>query len=552
MKKNLKYLSLLLLFLWFDTVTGQVVDLTTPRSAVFTHLGNLKPDNYHPGVAAKTIYGVSAEEARKKAIRLKYIFEGKGLLVEYNDIPNDPDYTDSINFPIPRHAYKPFPYRLPGVFLEKYGNKWYYSKSTVAKIDYLYHSIYPLGAEIIAQFVPDYLKERFFGLELWQWAGLILALLFTYFLHILFKKILFWLLHFIKRRITKIPIENLDKRLRQFSHPLSYIFGIYVLELIIPYLLLGQKFGNWFISALGFAEIIFWIFVFLKLVDVFIAIYKHRSKKTKNLLDDQLTPILKNSLKGLVIIFGLFKILIIMGADPKAVIAGASIGGLAIGLAAQDTVKNLIGTLMIFVDKPFKIGDWIIVDGIEGSVEEVGFRSSIIRAADTSVYKIPNSKLSETAVNNMGKRIYRRYKTTLGIRYDTPPELIEEFVEGIKKIIELHPTTRNYSNYTPYNSVPYNVEFVDYGDSSLNILLNVYFMTNDYAEEMHGRHILLLGILKLANSLGVEFAFPSQTLFMELFPEKQPAYPKYNTDKANIEKIMKEVIEEFKKKISKY
>ncbi len=552
MNKFNKFYSLFILFLCFQLSAGQDVDLSTPRSTIFTHLNNLKPGNYHPEAAAKTIYGISQQEARKKAIRLKYIFEGKGLFVEYNDIPNDPGYTDSINFPIPRHAYKPFPYRLPEVYLEKYGNKWYYSKSTVAKIDYLYHSIYPLGAEIISQYVPDYLKNRFFGLEIWQWIGLLLALLFTYFLHILFKKILFWLLHFIKQRVTKIPIKNLDKRLREFSHPLSYIFGIYILELIIPYLLLGPKFGNWFIAALGFAKIVFWIFVFLKLVDVFIAVYEHRSKRTKNLLDDQLTPILKNSLKGIVIIFGVFKMLIIMGADPKAVIAGASIGGLAIGLAAQDTVKNLIGTLMIFVDKPFKIGDWIIVDGIEGSVEEVGFRSSIIRAADTSVYKIPNSKLSETAVNNMGKRIYRRYKTTLGIRYDTPPELIEEFVEGIKKIIELHPTTRNYSNYTPYNSVPYNVEFVDYGDSSLNILLNVYFMTNDYAEEMHGRHILLLGILKLANSLGVEFAFPSQTLFMELFPEKQPAYPKYNTNKPDIEKIMKEVIEDFKERISKY
>ncbi len=547
-----KYFGFLLLFLWFHLATGQVVDLSTPRSTVFTHLSNLKPGNYYPETAAKTIYGKSPEEARKKAIRLKYVFEGKGLFIDYNDIPNDPDYTDSINFPIPKHAYKPFPYRLPEVYLEKYGNKWYYSKNTVAQIDYLYHSIYPLGAEIIAQYVPDYLKGRFFGLEIWQWIGLVLALLLIYFLHVLFKKMLFWLLHFIKQRITKIPIENLDKRLQEFSHPLSYIFGIYVLELIIPYLLLGQKFGNWFISTLNFAKIVFWIFVFLKLVDVFIAVYKHRSEKTKNLLDDQLTPILKNSLKGIVIIFGLFKILIIMGADPKAVIAGASIGGLAIGLAAQDTVKNLIGTLMIFVDKPFKIGDWIVVDGIEGSVEEVGFRSSIIRAADTSVFKIPNNKLSEAAVNNMGKRIYRRYQTTLGIRYDTPPELIEKFVEGVKKIIELHPTTRNYSNYTPYNSVPYNVEFVDYGDSSLNILLNVYFMTNDYAEELHGRHVLLLGILKLANSMGVEFAFPSQTLFMELFPEKQPAYPKYNTHKPDIEKIMKEVIEDFKDRISKY
>ncbi len=552
MTKSTKYYSFFLAFWLMHFAVAQVVDLSTPRSTIFTHLYNLTPDNYHPEAAAKTIYGLPVTVAKVKALRLKYIFEGKGLYINYNDIPNKTDYIDSVNFPIPRHAYKPFPYRLPEVYLEKYGSNWYYSKSTVAKIDYLYNQTYPLGAEIISQYVPEYLKEPFFGLEIWQWLGLIFAILLTYFLHILFKKILFGILHFIKQRITKIPIENLDERLQQFSHPLSYIFGIYILELIIPYLLLGQKISNWLISALSFTKIVFWIFVFLKLVDVFIAIYKHRVSKTDNLLDDQLLPILKNSLKGVVIVIGLFKILIIMGADPKAIIAGASIGGLAVGLAAQDTVKNLIGTLMIFIDKPFKIGDWIVVNGIEGSVEEVGFRSSIIRAADTTIFKIPNSKLSEAAVNNMGKRVYRRYKTTLGIRYDTPPELIEEFVEGVKKLIELHPTTRNYSNYTPYNSVPYNVEFVDYGDSSLNILLNVYFMTKDYAEEMHGRHVLLLGILKLANSMGVEFAFPSQTLFMELFPEKQPAYPKYNTDKITIEKIMEEVLEEFKQKISKY
>ncbi len=546
-------------YFWFFTwvvlslnTTAQVVDLTTPRSTLFTHIDNLKPDNYHPEAAAKTIYGLSLNEAKKKAIRLKYIFEGKGLLINYNDIPNNPDYIDSINFPIPKHAYKPFPYRLPEVYLEKYGSNWYYSKNTISKIDFLYHQIYPLGAEIISQYIPTYLKDEILGLAFWQWLGLFLALLITYFLHILFKKIVYGILHFIKQQVTQFPIENLDERLKQFSHPLSYIFGIYVLKLIIPYLLLGQKLSNWILSSLNFAEIIFWIFVFLKFVDVFIAVYKHKVQKTPNLLDDQLIPILKNSLKGLVIIVGAFKTLIILGADPKAIIAGASIGGLAVGLAAQDTVKNLIGTLMIFIDKPFKIGDWIIVNGIEGSVEEVGFRSSMIRAADTSIFKIPNSKLSEAAVNNLGKRIYRRYKTTLGIRYDTPPELIEIFVEGIKQIIELHPTTRNYSNYTPNNSAPYNVEFVDYGDSSLNILLNVYFMTKDYAEEMHGRHILLLGILELANGLGVEFAFPSQTLFMELFPEKQPSYPKYNTDKTFVKKTLDEIIVEFKTKIIKY
>ena len=548
-----RYLFIYLLFaLIIQTAKSQIVDLSTPRATLFTHFDNLRFDNYYPDAAAKTIYGLSKNEAQEKAIRLKYIIEGKGLYIDYTKIPNQTDYIDSINFPIPRYAYKPFPFHLPDVYLEKYGNNWYYSKLTVSKIDFLYKQIFPLGADLIEKYVPNELKFKVFDISVWKWIGLFVIILLTYILHVIFTKILFFLFKIIKSQLIKLPIKKLDERLKDFANPLSYIFGIYVMQVFIPYLHLGQKVGNAIIFTLNFVQIVFWIFVFIRLVDVLITIFKHYTSQTESKLDDQLIPILRNGLKGIVIIFGLFKILIEMGADPKAIIAGASIGGLAIGLAAQDSVKNLIGTFMIFVDKPFKIGDWIAIDGVEGSVEEVGFRSSIIRAADTSVYKIPNSKLSEIAVNNKGKRVYRRYQTTLGIRYDTPPELIEIFVEGIKKIIELHPTTRNYSNYTPYNTVPYNVEFVDYGDSSLNILVNVYFVTKDYAVEMHGRHILLLGILELANTLGVEFAFPSQTLFMELFPEKQPSYPKYETDPKIISKRMKEVIEEFNNKISKY
>ncbi len=549
----MKILKTILIILLFSNISwAQTLDLSTPRGAFFTHLENLKPKNYHPEIAGKVMYGLSDDAASDKAVKLKYIYDGKGVFIDYNNIPVEANYTDSLHFPLPKHAFKPFPFRLPKIYLEKYGNKWYYSKETIAYIDDLYRQIYPFGANLLIQYVPASLKSKFIGLQIWQWIGLILLIIFTYFLHIIFKRILFLFLKLLKRFITKKIIENLDDKLKQFSHPLSYIFGIYVMEIIFPYLLIERKIGIFIINSLAFAKIIFWIFVFIKLVDVFIAFYKNKVEQTKSLLDDQLLPILEKTLKIIVIVFGIFKMLMLMGADPKAIIAGASIGGLAIGLAAQDTVRNLIGSFMIFADKPFKIGDWIKIGDIEGSVEEVGFRSTVVRAADTSVFKIPNSKLSEDSVNNLGKRVYRRYTTTLGIRYDTPSELIEEFVEGIKKLIELHPTTRNFSNYTPYNSVPYNVEFVDYGDSSLNILLNVYFMTHDYGEEMHGRHILLLGILDLANTLGVEFAFPSQTLFMELFPEKQPAYPKYETNPDEVKKRLEQVINDFKTKITKY
>ena len=130
-------------------------------------------------------------------------------------------------------------------------------------------------------------------------------------------------------------------------------------------------------------------------------------------------------------------VLTVFGVDPATVLAGASIGGIAVAFAAQDSVKNLIGTMVIFLDKPFQLGDWVQFGAVEGSVEEVGFRSTKIRAADTTLFQVPNSKISEADINNKGLRVFRRYTTEIGVRYDTPPELIEAFVEGIKKINSL-------------------------------------------------------------------------------------------------------------------
>ena len=140
---------------------------------------------------------------------------------------------------------------------------------------------------------------------------------------------------------------------------------------------------------------VFWIYVFLKLVKVIMSIYSIYAETTESKLDDQLIPVLNNFLSGLVIFLGFLKLLTILGVDPVTVVAGASIGGLAVALASQDTVKNLIGTVMIFLDKPFHIGDWIEAGVVAGTVEKVGFRSTRVRAADTSIFQIPNSALAE-------------------------------------------------------------------------------------------------------------------------------------------------------------
>jgi len=188
------------------------------------------------------------------------------------------------------------------------------------------------------------------------------------------------------------------------------------------------------------------------------------------------------------------------------------------------------------MDKPFQIGDWVEIGTVKGVVERVGLRSTVIRAADTSVFQIPNSKISEADVNNRGMLIYRRYLTELGIRYDTPPELIQGFVTGIREIIKAHPDTHNEN---------YNVEFSGFGNSALNIMVNVFFINLEWGHEQSSKHLLHLAIVKLAKALGVEFAFPSSTVIIEQFPEKNGVQIKYETDEKVIQRSINSVMKDF-------
>ncbi|MHC4850208.1 MAG: mechanosensitive ion channel family protein [Planctomycetota bacterium] len=192
-----------------------------------------------------------------------------------------------------------------------------------------------------------------------------------------------------------------------------------------------------------------------------------------------------------------------MGQDIGALLAGLGIGGLAIALASRDTVENFFGALTIITDRPFEVGDWIKMGDIEGTVAHIGFRSTRVRTFYDSVTTFPNSKLIRSAVDNLGSRHYRRLKFELGVAYDTPADKLETFIEGIRELIRLHPYTRK--DY-------YHVYFHSFGPSSLNILCYLFLRTPEWATELRERQRMLMDILRLANGLGVEFAFPTQTL----------------------------------------
>ena len=490
------------------------VDLSTPKATLYTHIYFLMPQSYDITKSAKTIKGLPRAEAEIAVQRIKAILDGRGLVIDFSELPEDPDYVDTLNFKTSsidhnKNRYAPFPIRLPEIYVEKSGNNWYYSEETLGLINQLYDKTFPIEFSWLSNKYPDFFRATLLGILIWKPIALLVTLVICIILYYVLEPFIFFILKHVQKIFSrKSSSGRMIKILHELARPFVFIILLRMIKNILPSFQL-VKWNAVLITGLRIAETVFWVMVFLKLSKTLLNMYHEYNKEGKSKLDRQLAPLLNKVIQGVVILVGFLHVLTVFGVDPTTVLAGASIGGIAIAFAAQDSVKNLIGTMVIFLDKPFQLDDWVSIDGVEGAVEKVGFRSTKIRAADTTLYQIPNSKISEADINNKGLRILRRYSTELGVRYDTPPELIEAFIDGIKRIIVLHPSTKSQA---------YNVDFIAYGASSLNILVNVYFKGLDWGEEQASKHILHLAILKLAASLGVEFAFPSTTMMIEQFP----------------------------------
>ena len=245
----------------------------------------------------------------------------------------------------------------------------------------------------------------------------------------------------------------------------------------------------------------------------------HRAEQTESKLDDQLVPLVRKLLKVLVVIFGGIVVLHQLNIDVASLVAGLGIGGLAFALAAKDTIANLFGSLTVFVDKPFQVGDAISIGGsTTGVVEEVGFRSVRIRTFDKTLITLPNGMLTNSVVENLTERPFRRYRTVLGLTYDSSADQVTAFCEGVENIIEAMPEL---------NSDSKTVEFTGFGDSALEILVVCYMNTADYGPAMRAQHNFNLALLQLAEDLDVGFAFPTQSLHLESTPESRgPAQPR--------------------------
>jgi len=358
--------------------------------------------------------------------------------------------------------------------------------------------------------IPTWAKNTTLLLPNWQWFAILLAI----FVGLLLKTLTQFSLDFMVKLAEKSKNRWDDQVILAIEKPAGLLVASFFWFACVFFL--GFEGKTLTILTIGVQIIlgISLIWTVYRLTDVLTDYIKSVVAKTESTLDDQLVPLIRKTLRIFVVVFGVLIVFQNLGFNVMSILAGLGLGGLAFALAAKDACANLFGSIMIFLDRPFKVGDWIVTNDVEGTVEEVGFRSTRIRTFYNSLVSVPNGTLATTNIDNMGHRKYRRIKAVLGLTYDTPAEKMEAFVEGIKDIIKNHPNTRK--DY-------YHVVFTSYGDFSLNVLLYCFLLVPDWATELVERQNIYLDILRLAKKVGVEFAFPTQTLHVDSFPEKLPS-----------------------------
>jgi len=421
------------------------------------------------------------------------------LFVVPEDIPTDPDYIDPT---LKKQRFVIFPNRFPLFAVEKVGTQWLMDAEMVEAAPALHRERVPLNIDDVVATLPGWAQGEFGGLRIWQ----LLALFALVLLGIVLQKILVFLAG---AWLKRLKVGWIREGMEAAHKPIGGLALAAVLQMGLPslHLPIGLHHLGLLSSRILAAFSIVWLGY--RLVDVFGAVLQRRADATDSRLDDQLVPLVRTSLKVGITVIGTLFILQNLSIDVGSLLAGLGIGGLAFALAAKDTVANLFGSLMIFIDRPFQVGDWIKMGDVEGTVEEVGFRTSRVRTFYNSLLTVPNARVTDSAVDNLGVRTYRRYKTDLSLTYSTPPAKIDAFCQGVRNLIETIPGMRRDF---------YLVEFNGFGDSGLQIMVYCFMHTKDWGDELRARHNFNLAILRLAEDLGVEFAFPTQSLHVESVP----------------------------------
>lgn len=362
-------------------------------------------------------------------------------------------------------------------------------------------------ASFISQEMQTLLETQWFLLANWKWLGLLGGITLVYFLNKILRLLIY---KFKKQLISKNEKEKtfLTYFIEQsIEKGLSWIIAGSIGLVILENLELTPRLDKYlfFLLKVTISGHILRLAYFA--ADASGLLIEGLAQKANSKLDQQVAPLATKSLKVIVLVIGVLVILQNFGVNVTALLAGLGLGGVAIAFAAQDTVANVFGTITILLDSPFKVGERIKVQDVEGTVEEVGFRSTRIRTITNTLVTLSNSVMAKEKIENFSQRENLfRFRHVLGFTYNSKIEQLEQFVQTVKYFLKQDAQVMQDRTV---------VQVLEYGESSINILIQFHFKATDQYPDSEMIQNYLLAFHKLSSDLKLEFAFPTRTLFIE-------------------------------------
>jgi MscS family membrane protein len=500
-----------------DVAAGVPAEFRSARATVRTFMDAMAKGDKAAAAKCLDLSDVSPatvdETGAKLVDQLQFVMD-RIRAVLYQDIPSRPD--------APSYAWYVGDHGRIELARHESGDRkgqWLFTKATVNSIDPLF-KIYQDKPRVrtgegpsfwnnprlwLLEKLPSHLKQDIFGVQTWQWLGLVILLVLGYLIH---RLALLILCRIARAMAQKGMVEALPAGLAGSLRPLSALIMVVTWWVGLQLLLIPTYILEYAWPGLKFVLTAVAVWASYRMIDLIAGFTLAMTARKPARLDDVLVPLARKTAKIVVVAVGFLFILQAVGAEKETIqrlFAGLGIGGLAFALAAQESLKNFFGSITVVLDRPFQVGDWVKIGNVEGHVESVGLRSSRIRTFYDSQVTVPNSDLMTATIDNMGRRRYRRTNCKLSVVYSTSPRQLEAFCEGVRELIRRHSHTRKDG---------YHVWVAELASSSIDIMLDCFHEIPEGVSEPQERHRLLLDIIRLADRMGVEFAFPTRTIQM--------------------------------------
>ncbi|WP_299758873.1 mechanosensitive ion channel family protein [uncultured Pontibacter sp.] len=371
-----------------------------------------------------------------------------------------------------------------------------------------------------------WLRYEFLGNSIAEYLITAAILLFGFIFKTLFSKLISGLVYRLGSKFwSEANLPEFRRLLIQPLEVLLFLVFLYLAFQVLDYPLEPSDLreGDPFLKTFLFRTyqvfvIVALTWVLLRFIDFVGLVFTYRTEKTASKLDDQLVPFFKDFTKVIVVIFA-FLIMLgsVFGVNVTGLVAGLGVGGLAIAFAAKESLENLLASFTIFLDQPFMAGDLVQVGELIGVVEKIGFRSTRIRTLEKSFVTVPNKLMIDKPLDNLTLRTFRRAKFDINLTYDTTSEQIRKITRDVQEYIDNHPRTNEDGR----------VRFLSLGAHSKDIMVLYFVDTMDWNDFIDIKEEINFKIVEIVENHGAEFAFPTQTLYLQ----QQEGKPQTPTEK---------------------